>query len=665
MRIRLPTIFCLVNLVLSTYAYGQSPVKHALIIANGNYDKIKSKGWGKLSSLNDVPLITNALQKQRFENQNIITIIDATAEQMLAGFRSLKAKLKPGDIVVIHYSGHGVQLADDNGDEPDGLDEALVPIDAVYDIKASGKYLRDDYLGVIFSEIRLILGQKGHLLVFLDSCHSGSASRGNAVARGDLKPLISQKTSSKPEVGAGQSLADQPIKTRTLSSSDLARFVVFSGSSSNESNYEAAVDGQTYGSLSYSVSKVLNQLDSKDTYRHVFARVRSEMAAIGQRQTPVLEGDVDYRFFNGDLVKQEPYIEIKKLLPNNAVELSNGLTGGVNIGDIFVLDIAGNSFNKDKSHLLTGKITSSGHFSSVLTMDQPLPSGFSATKYWAYCTQHSFPNALLSVFVKRAIGNRALMDSLKVWKFVHLENDEAKADVFLAPDESGNSCVLEVADSGLPFLDMAPVDLRTTGGIGDMKKAMLAFTQARFIKKLNLVSRQIKLELSLVRVKIKLNSNGDTVIEKIWDEPLDTLNRKFSTNDKFVLKIKNSGTARAFYNIICIQPDHKIVPVVPATANVDMNSFIVEPGQEIILQTPILDGFFKPYGVEMLKLFATPTPENLFPIIEAQDGITKRGDGSPLDNLIEQQRKRGTVVRAPQETGATFDYVYTIIPPVN
>ena len=38
---------------------------------------------------------------------------------------------RPGDTVVIYFSGHGAQIADDNGDEADDLDEMLIPCDAV------------------------------------------------------------------------------------------------------------------------------------------------------------------------------------------------------------------------------------------------------------------------------------------------------------------------------------------------------------------------------------------------------------------------------------------------------------------------------------------------------------------------------------------------------
>ena len=36
---------------------------------------------------------------------------------------------KPGDSLFFHYSGHGSQVKDKDGDEIDGLDETILPVD--------------------------------------------------------------------------------------------------------------------------------------------------------------------------------------------------------------------------------------------------------------------------------------------------------------------------------------------------------------------------------------------------------------------------------------------------------------------------------------------------------------------------------------------------------
>src|SRR5262245_34150217 len=78
------------------------------------------------------------------------------------------AQLKARDVFLFQYSGHGTQFDDDSGDEPDGKDEALCPVDMM-----TAGFIRDD-------EVRAILNRvpAGALVVgFIDCCHSGSITR--------------------------------------------------------------------------------------------------------------------------------------------------------------------------------------------------------------------------------------------------------------------------------------------------------------------------------------------------------------------------------------------------------------------------------------------------------------------------------------------------------
>jgi hypothetical protein len=63
----------------------------------------------------------------------------------------------------IHYSGHGSRIADRSGDEADGFDEVIIPLD----FQKVG-VITDD---IIFSVIR---NSKCKTLLFFDSCNSGS-----------------------------------------------------------------------------------------------------------------------------------------------------------------------------------------------------------------------------------------------------------------------------------------------------------------------------------------------------------------------------------------------------------------------------------------------------------------------------------------------------------
>jgi len=92
-----------------------------------------------------------------------------TYENMVASFKRLQDKARPGDHVYIHYSGHGGRASTIfpklKGEK--GLDEALVPTDIG---NKEARYLRDVEL------TKLLNGMvaKGLLVtVVLDSCHSG------------------------------------------------------------------------------------------------------------------------------------------------------------------------------------------------------------------------------------------------------------------------------------------------------------------------------------------------------------------------------------------------------------------------------------------------------------------------------------------------------------
>jgi len=52
-----------------------------------------------------------------------------TRDNIMAAFRKIVAESEPGDAVFTHYSGHGGKVRDDDGDEKDGFDETLVPVD--------------------------------------------------------------------------------------------------------------------------------------------------------------------------------------------------------------------------------------------------------------------------------------------------------------------------------------------------------------------------------------------------------------------------------------------------------------------------------------------------------------------------------------------------------
>lgn len=96
----------------------------------------------------------------------------ATREAILGRIGDLLRGSKPGDVLVVQFSGHGTELPDLDGDEVGGgngaKDEALCP----YDFE-TGAYAIDDDLAETFAT----LPSGVNLTCFMDCCHSGTMTR--------------------------------------------------------------------------------------------------------------------------------------------------------------------------------------------------------------------------------------------------------------------------------------------------------------------------------------------------------------------------------------------------------------------------------------------------------------------------------------------------------
>lgn len=102
-------------------------------------------------------------KSQGFKVTTLLTK-DATRERVSSAIKSATKELKPGDIFMVSYSGHGGQLPDRNDDEIDALDETW----CLY----NGQ-LVDDELNMLLAEFE----QGVRVLAFSDSCHSGTVTK--------------------------------------------------------------------------------------------------------------------------------------------------------------------------------------------------------------------------------------------------------------------------------------------------------------------------------------------------------------------------------------------------------------------------------------------------------------------------------------------------------
>ena len=115
----------------------------------------------------DAELWAQTLENLDFETR-ILTDDQATREGILNALEALVAGGQPGDVLVFQFAGHGTQVKDLDGDEDDDRDEALCPVDI-----AEGRFVIDDDIWAVLGKLTAGV----NLTVFLDCCHSGSATR--------------------------------------------------------------------------------------------------------------------------------------------------------------------------------------------------------------------------------------------------------------------------------------------------------------------------------------------------------------------------------------------------------------------------------------------------------------------------------------------------------
>ena len=281
----------LLMVMLPFVGYSQS--KRAFMVGISNYSSNLSngKGWNDIHGENDVKLLVPTLKKQGFTIQKLCNK-EATANNIRKSLASFSKKCKSGDIVYLHFSCHGQPFEDNDGDESDGWDEALVPFDALKEYH-QGKYtgenhIIDDELNGYLRTIRNNVGPSGIVYVVIDACHAGSSYRGDededsVVIRGTDKGFSKSNKQYAPRV-------DKRGKIKIEKSNEMANICILEACRSYQVNSEIKEKGKYYGSLSFYVDKILRttKLDKNTSWTEKAAELMNQDTRL-LRQNPVIE----------------------------------------------------------------------------------------------------------------------------------------------------------------------------------------------------------------------------------------------------------------------------------------------------------------------------------------------------------------------------------------
>lgn len=259
----------LLILFFSLNLYSQE--KYAFLVGISDYGNEKEAPykWTNINGTNDVRLLKPLLEKQGFRT---ITLIDskATYSAIIKEMNKLTLKCKKGDYVYIHFSCHGQPFEDQNGDEEDGWDESIVPVDAgmIYEkgVYEGEKHIIDDDLQVMMNKIRSKVGKTGVIYVVLDACHAGTSFRGDdeEVVRGTNYGFSVEGKRYRP-------IRIEKINHYQMKSiPGYAPIIYLEACRPYQKNVEIVEKGVNYGGLSYYISRILSNHKLDRDYKWIY-----------------------------------------------------------------------------------------------------------------------------------------------------------------------------------------------------------------------------------------------------------------------------------------------------------------------------------------------------------------------------------------------------------
>lgn len=202
---------------------------------------------------------------------------------------------KAGDFLVFHYSGHGSQIRDRNGDEEltDNLDELICPCDI--DWSDSNSYITDDELNKILGKV-----PAGALLeVFLDCCHSGTGLKEMGIMPPPPEiapehPTLNRYLPPPADIFLRFSGEEEALKKKGFQERAAKHHILWAGCMAQQTSADAFINDRYHGAFTYYLNSHLRR-DPSVSRAELLKKVRDSLQYNGFSQIPQLEIDATSR----------------------------------------------------------------------------------------------------------------------------------------------------------------------------------------------------------------------------------------------------------------------------------------------------------------------------------------------------------------------------------
>lgn len=232
--------------------------KRALLVGI-NYANTSNELYG---CINDVTAIKERLVSKGFATNQITTLTDftemkPTRASILNEFKKMLVQSNSGDLLVFAYSGHGSYVRDMNGDETDGNDEVICPID--------NAIIKDDELKKL---IQLYLKKNVTLFALFDCCFSGTIL--------DLRYQYMD------------SLQYDKFTENSRQLETVGNVILISGCTDRQTSADAFIDRRSSGAMTWSLLDTLNKSQSTISWTTLVQTMRARLKESQFEQIPQL-----------------------------------------------------------------------------------------------------------------------------------------------------------------------------------------------------------------------------------------------------------------------------------------------------------------------------------------------------------------------------------------
>ena len=671
------TLVALLALSAFSAPAGAAPAAHtrALLIGISDYGHFypnlqeNERVFQDLDCEGDLYLIKNALiHTLHCDPQHDITILNTPAttthDAILQALQKLVTETGPGDVVFVHFSGHGDQLPDDT--KTTKFASAIVPSDyKTPSPEAKTEATSNEISGrTILGYVQQLRGRHpAQVVLSFDSCHSEWAARA-AAPEGKKRGLTWQEYA---DWYAAHHPGDRPAKARggrmlvrgpawddlAGTQDDPTGYVVLAACQNDEVDTQFNVPGtdRPVGPLSYFLAQVLSQAGDQTTYRDVFSQLTSYFHEYCTGQHPQIDGDPDAKLLGGKADPPPPSIAVNVDSPGH-YSLAAGQLQGMTQGSVFHIYPHGADLKAPPAALATATVQSVDEVSAALADFQDQKPGLGDKDMrgaQAVEVRHNYlapPLTLDAASLRQVLPDQAaaILTKLTTLKIISTDLPAGgTADVRAVPADPahGFTSPALVRANGLPILALDPTQADLPGAV---YQALL--TEARYRYACGLGDDQPGLNPGYhVRLEI-VPTDGEGA-----GRPLGT--RPLTIGQHFVVKVQNNSGFPLHVTVLDIDSDGTVKVRWPDPRfQLQNDDNLVQPAKSPDDWTPLWRGADRTTPAtyhassadreEIYKALATINPVDFRPL---ETRGTRRDAGNPFSDLFGPALDQGLLSR--------------------